>query len=449
MGFSKDFVWGAATSSYQIEGAAFEDGKGRSVWDVFSHTKGKILDNSTGDVACDHYHKFKEDVKLMADLGLKAYRFSISWARIMPTGTGDVNEAGVKFYSDLIDELLKYGIEPYVTLYHWDLPYDLHTQGGWLNDDMPDIFAEYAAVCADMFKGRVKNVLTFNEPQVFIGLGYMQGTHAPGLLLGQEELLHISHNVLKAHGKATKVLREKIPNVKIGFACASSPRCPVTDKDIPAAAADYFACDSNNFIFTDAMWLDPIFFGKYPEQLVKDCGEDLTRHIKDGDMEIIKTGLDFVGLNIYRGFFVKADENGKAVPQAFPAGVTMTALTWEVVPESLYWGPRLINERYKAPIIITENGMAAHDCVSVDGKVHDPNRIDFLHRYIREYRRAADDGVECLAYFQWSLMDNYEWAYGYTGRFGMVYVDLQTCERIPKDSAYWYKTVIESNGENL
>ncbi|MDE5577775.1 MAG: family 1 glycosylhydrolase, partial [Oscillospiraceae bacterium] len=273
MGFADNFVWGAATASYQIEGAAAEDGKGKNIWDVFSHTDGKISDNSSGDIACDHYHKFKEDVKLMSELGLKAYRFSVSWSRIIPDGTGKINQAGIKFYSELIDELLKYGIEPYVTLYHWDLPYALHLQGGWLNDKISDWFAEYTSVCAEFFGGRVKNVITFNEPEVFVGCGYFEGVHAPGLALGKEELLHIGHNVLKSHGKAVRILREKIPDVKIGFVTATMPPCPVSENDAAAAAKSYFSCGRGHFLFADAYWIDPVVFGKYPDSILNECAD--------------------------------------------------------------------------------------------------------------------------------------------------------------------------------
>ncbi|MDE6747139.1 MAG: family 1 glycosylhydrolase, partial [Oscillospiraceae bacterium] len=309
MGFSDNFVWGAATASYQIEGAAAEDGKGKNIWDVFSHTDGKISDNSSGDIACDHYHKFKEDVKLMSELGLKAYRFSVSWSRIIPDGTGKINQAGINFYSELIDELLKYGIEPYVTLYHWDLPYALHLQGGWLNDKISDWFAEYTAVCAELFGGRVKNVITFNEPEVFVGCGYFEGVHAPGLALGKEELLHIGHNVLKSHGKAVRVLREKIPDVKIGFVTATMPPCPVSEKDAAAAAKSYFSCGRGHFLFADAYWIDPVVFGKYPDSILNECA-DILPEITEEDMALISSSIDFLGLNIYQGRYVREGENG-------------------------------------------------------------------------------------------------------------------------------------------
>lgn len=447
MGFKKDFVWGAATCAYQIEGASSEDGKGRSIWDVFSHTEGKISDKSNGDIACDHYHKFKEDIKLMSELGLKAYRFSISWSRILPEGTGKINQKGIDFYRELIDEILRYGIEPYVTLYHWDLPYALHLKGGWLNDDISDYFAEYAKICADLFKGRVKNVITFNEPEVFVGCGYLEGIHAPGYSLGTEELLHICHNVLKAHGKSVRILRENIPGVKIGIVSATTPPCPETENDVSAARKSYFSCGKNNFVFSNAHWLDPIVFGNYPDDFLKECAGLLPKYTKE-DMTVINSPIDFIGLNIYSGRHVKAEKDGcKDVPSK--QGAPVNAIKWGVVPESLYWGPKFIFERYNLPIYITENGMAAHDAVSLDGKVHDPNRIDYLHRYLREFRKAADDGVDCCGYFQWSFMDNLEWAMGYTVRFGMVFVDYCTQQRIPKDSAYWYKKTIEINGENL
>lgn len=448
MGFADNFVWGAATASYQIEGAAAEDGKGKNIWDVFSHTDGKISDKSNGDIACDHYHKFKEDVKLMSELGLKAYRFSVSWSRIIPDGTGKINQAGIKFYSELIDELLKYGIEPYVTLYHWDLPYALHLQGGWLNDKISDWFAEYTSVCAELFGGRVKNVITFNEPEVFVGCGYFEGVHAPGLVLGKEELLHIGHNVLRSHGKAVRVLREKIPDVKIGFVTATMPPCPVSEKDAAAAAKSYFSCGRGHFLFADAYWIDPVVFGKYPDSILNECA-DILPEITDEDMAVISSPIDFLGLNIYQGRYVKEGEYGYAQDVPFAVGNPLNAIKWNIVPEALYWGPRFMYERYKLPIYITENGMAAHDAVSLDGKVHDPNRIDFLHRYLREFRKASDDGIDCRGYFQWSFLDNFEWGIGYTARFGMIYTDYASGKRIPKDSAFWYKEVIESNGKNL
>lgn len=448
MSFGKDFMWGAAAASYQIEGAAFEDGRGASIWDEFSHTDGKVFGGHTGDIACDHYHRFKEDVKLMSELGIKAYRFSISWSRLIPDGSGKVNQKGIDFYGALIDELLKYGIKPLATIYHWDLPYALHLKGGWLNDGISDLFEEYTKLIAESFGDRVKHFITFNEPQVFVGCGYLEGKHAPGYTLGTKELLHIGHNVLKAHGKAVRTLREIIPDVKIGFTCASSPACPASEKDVESARDAYFYCGREHFVFSDSFWVDPIVFGKYPQRLLDECA-DILPEITDEDMRLIGAPIDFLGLNIYVGHNVEKNENGQPQNVPFKVGHPRTAIGWDVVPQALYWGPKFYYDRYKLPICITENGMSAHDAVSLDGKVHDPNRIDFLNRYLSELKRAVGDGANVLGYFQWSFTDNFEWSYGYSERFGIVYVDYDTQVRTVKDSALWYKNVIESNGENL
>lgn len=448
MGFKNNFVWGAATASYQVEGAAFEGGRGESIWDEFSHRNGAVYNGHNGDIACDHYHRYKEDVKLMAQIGLKAYRFSISWSRILPDGTGRVNEEGVAFYSSLIDELLSYGIEPYITIYHWDLPYALHCKGGWLNDDIADYFEEYTLLIAERFGDRVKNFITFNEPQVFIGCGFLEGSHAPGYKYDIRELLHMSHNVLRSHGRAVAVLRRMIPGVSIGFTCATSPQCPLAEKDVKAAETSYFYSGRESFVFSQSFWLDPIVFGSYPENILSECADILPK-ITEGDMKLISAPIDFIGLNIYTGTMFEADEHnaGRAVP--FKPGSPRTAIGWDIIPQSLYWGAMFNYRRYKLPVYITENGMSAHDVVSLDGKVHDPNRVDFLHRYLLELRKAADDGADIAGYFQWSLMDNFEWARGYSERFGIVFVDYCTQERILKDSAYWYLDVIKSNGETL
>lgn len=448
MSFRKDFVWGAATASYQIEGAAYEDGKGRNIWDEFSHLDGKILDGNSGDVACDHYHRYKEDVKLMAELGLKAYRFSISWSRILPEGEGEVNPKGIAFYNELLDELEKYGIEPYVTLYHWDLPFALHRRGGWMNKEVVNWFEYYTRIIATNFGDRVKHFITFNEPQVFTGVGYQQGIHAPGYQLPAKELLQIGHNVLKSHGKAVKVLKEIVPDAKVGFTIASTASVPVSVQYVEAARSAYFSSGRGHFVFAEAYWLDPIVFGKYPDNILKECADILPEITKE-DMEVISTPIDFLGLNIYTGLWRKAGENGTAENARWSVGQARTANGWNVIPEALYWGTRFHYERYQLPIYITENGMSAHDWVSLDGKVHDPNRIDFLQRYLRELKRSAEDGTDIRGYFQWSLMDNFEWADGYTERFGIVYVDYATQQRIIKDSGYWYRDIIAQNGETI
>lgn len=448
MSFRKDFVWGAATASYQIEGAAYEDGKGKNIWDEFTKLEGKILDGSSGDIACDHYHRYKEDVKLMAELGLKAYRFSISWSRIIPEGEGAVNPKGIAFYHALLDELEKYGIEPYVTLYHWDLPLALHHKGGWLNDSISDSFEYYTRIVAENFGNRIKHFITFNEPQVFTGVGYQQGVHAPGYQLQAKDLLHIGHNVLKAHGKATKTLKELIPDVKVGFTICTTSSVPKSAQDIESTKTAYFSSGKGHFVFAEAYWLDPIVFGKYPDSILQECA-DILPEITPEDMAIISTPIDFLGLNIYTGLWRKEGKDGHSEVATWPVGQAHTAIGWNVIPETLYWGTRFHYERYQLPIYITENGMSAHDWVSLDGKVHDPNRIDFLHRYLRELKRSAEDGTDIRGYFQWTLIDNFEWAHGYTERFGMIYVDYPTQQRIIKDSGYWYRDVIAQNGETL
>lgn len=448
MSFRKDFIWGAATASFQIEGAWNEDGKSPSIWDEFCEIDGKIADKSSGKVACDHYHHMKDDVKLMKEVGLKAYRFSIAWPRILPNGTGEVNQKGLQFYSDLIDELLENDIIPFATLYHWDLPAELEKKGGWLNPEITDWYAEYVDVVTKAFGGKLKNYITFNEAEVFTGCGYQVGVHAPGCNYDDKKLLQICHNVLLSHGKAVKIIRKNVADSYVGFTTATSPQCPVSEKDVELARKAYFSSGKGNFIYAQSFWLDPIVFGKYPQSMIDDYKDDFPKFTEE-DMKTISTPIDFIGVNTYMGFPVEDNGNGWIKPAERTVGTPRTAINWDIVPPSLYWGPHFLYEKYKTPIIITENGMSCHDAISLDGKVHDPNRIDFLHRYIRELKKANDDGADIRGYFQWSFMDNFEWARGYEERFGLVYVDYGTQKRVIKDSAYWYKDVINTNGENL
>lgn len=451
MGFSNDFVWGAATASYQIEGAAYEDGKGLNVWDVCCRQPGFVKDFDNGDVACDHYHRYKEDVALMKQLGLKAYRFSINWARVIPGGIGKVNEAGLDFYDKLVDELLQNGITPYVTLFHWDYPDALFKLGGWLNPASSDWFAEYAKVIVNRLSDRVKHWMTLNEPQCFIGLGHETGIHAPGLRLNRSYVLQASHNVLLAHGKAVQVIRQysKQP-CEVGYAPVGGVNIPASGmpEDIEAARKATFECTADGIMWSNSFWMDPVYLGNYPEDSLQVLEQWMPKFNPE-DLKTICQPLDFFGTNMYQGNVVKHSDAGGYEILKKPMGYPHTAIRWPVTPEILYYGPKFFYERYKTPIMITENGMSNTDWISMDGNVHDPGRIDFLNRYLLQYRRAAEDGIPLKGYFQWSLMDNFEWSEGYNERFGLIYVDYPTGRRTIKDSGYWYQTVIEHNGDNL
>ena len=450
MGFAKDFVWGAATSSYQIEGTGRDSGKGQNIWDVFTKEPGRVYEGHTGDIACDHYHRFREDVAYMKELGLKGYRFSIDWSRVLPEGTGKVNEKGIDFYNALIDELLEQGIEPYITLYHWELPYEIYKRGGWMNPEIVEWFGQYARLVAERFSDRVKYFFTLNEPQCFVGLGFLQGCHAPGVKAPLRDTFEMAHNALKAHGRAVQMLRAYgKQNVQIGYAPTSGMCYPEkeTPKDIEAARKALFALpdDLSNWTWNVSWWSDPVILGKYPEEGMKKY-EKYLPVITDEDMKLISQPIDFYGQNIYNGRCIRMGTDGRPEEVRRPAGFPKTATNWPVTPEALYWGPKFLYERYRKPIYITENGMDCHDTVSQDGKVHDPNRIDFLARYLKNLKRAAEE-IDIRGYFQWSLMDNFEWDKGYAERFGIIYVDFETQERIWKDSAYWYRDLIRRNGD--
>ncbi|WP_455950617.1 GH1 family beta-glucosidase [Eubacterium sp.] len=451
MGFCKDFAWGVATASYQIEGGAYDDGKGLNVWDVFCKKSGKIVDNSNGDVACDHYNRYKEDVKLMKDMGINAYRFSLNWARIIPAGIGTVNQKGIDYYNSLIDELIRNGIEPYVTLFHWDYPLELENKGGWLNPDSPRWFEYYTGVVAEAFGDRVKYFITFNEPQCIVHAGYSAGAFAPGKQYADKDTVKIAHNILLSHGLAVQMLRKKVNNCKVGYAPCCEPAIPVSDskEDIEAAKEVLFGegVFSQFWALSCAWWSDPVILGKYPDVLLKKLEKYLPKDYEK-DMSVICQPLDFYGQNIYKGFLYKQGfEKPEQVP--FPIGYPHTAIGWPVTPECMYWGAKFLYERYKLPFIITENGISCRDIISLDGKVHDTYRIDYMQKYLMELKKASDEGVDVKGYFVWTFMDNFEWAAGYQERFGLIYTDYQSLERIPKDSYYWYKKVVESNGENL
>lgn len=452
MGFSENFVWGAATSAYQIEGAVKEDGKGEHIWDVYVKEPGHIYGGHNGNSACDHYHRFREDVGVMKEIGIMAYRFSIDWSRVLPEGFGSVNESGIAFYDSLIDELLKNGIEPYITLHHWELPYEIYKRGGWMNPQIVEWFGEYARLIAGRFSDRVTRFFTLNEPQCFVGLGYLTGDHAPGIKAPLRDTFEMAHNALKAHGRAVQMLRQYgKQRLTVGYAPTCGMCYPETEKaeDIEAARQALFAMnqDDRNWTWNVSWWSDPVLLGNYPEEGLKRYEPYLPR-ITDEDMKLIAEPIDVYGQNIYNGRCIRMGRDGMPEEVKRCEGFPKTAVLWPVTPEALYWGPRFLYERYRKPIYITENGMSCHDVVSIDGKVHDPNRTDFLARYLKELKRAAGE-IDLRGYFHWSLMDNFEWEKGYSERFGLVYVDYQTQKRMKKDSAYWYQDVIRSNGAKL
>lgn len=450
MSFRPNFAWGVATASYQIEGAYNEDGKGKSIWDTYCDQEGRIYSNQSGKVACDHYHRYKEDIAVMKEIGVKAYRFSIAWTRILPHGTGEINEAGIKFYSDLIDELLKNGIEPYITLYHWDLPVELHYKGGWLNREIVDWFAEYAGIIAKNYSNRVKKFITINEPQCIIGSGYGTGINAPGLKLSTEEMIIASHNLMLAHGAAVKAMRKYgAEDIQIGYAPTGSGAYPHTEtqKDIEAAREKLFEVDADCWDWSISWYTDPIFLGKYPEDGLRFLGKYLPEKW-ESDMDDICQPLDFLCINLYNGKEYQKTDKGIELVERY-AGFPRTAMDWPITPEAIGWTLRFLYERYNLPLYVSENGISCSDIVSLDGKVHDSNRIDFVTRYLLEVEKAINSGADVRGYFHWSFMDNFEWGHGYKERFGLVFVDYRTQERIIKDSGYWYKTIIESNGEKL
>lgn len=447
-GFCKGFLWGAASAAHQIEGAYLEDGKGMGIWDTFEQETGYIIRNENGNVACDHYHRYREDVAIMKELGLKSYRFSVSWPRVMPEGYGTVNEKGLQFYIDLVNELTEAGIEPMVTLFHWNLPTAIYELGGWENPQVVDWFEQYTDVVTTALGKKVKYWMTFNEPQLFIGAGLNAGVFAPFEKKSTEALMRISKNVYLAHGKAVRIIRKNCQNSIVGMAPTGEIVIPrdMNAESIERARKLSFSMKKESFTSSITWWSDPVFFGKIPEDAQAIFGECLPV-LTEEEWEIVTEPLDFYGFNIYQGL-EDLDSTEEYGPYAYP-GSPKTSMDWNVTPEVLYWSCRFLYERYGKPIMITENGMSSFDWVSLDGKVHDPNRIDFLHRYLRSIKDAVSEGIPVLGYQYWSIMDNFEWINGYDKRFGLVYVDYRTQKRTIKDSACWYRDVIATNGEIL
>lgn len=452
MSFQDNFLWGVAAAAIQIEGGAAPTERGPSVWDAFCNQPGRVHNGDSVSVACDHFHRYPEDVALIADLGAKAYRMSISWPRVLPDGEGRVNDAGLDYYDRVVDALLARGIQPWVTLFHWDFPLDLYHQGGWLNRRSISWFERYAGIVAERLGDRVQHWMTLNEPQVFLGVGHGEGRHAPGLKLSIGEFLLATHHALCAHGAAVKAIREHAKlTPTVGWAPHAAVPFPVTDhpEDIAVARHEMFNTPSDEFWFFSTAWFaDPVILGSYPDAGLEQFGQHMPTSYEH-DLSLIQQPLDFYGVNIYQGTPVRAGENGQAVTVRQPSGHPITMHHWPIDPQVLYWGPRFLHERYQLPLYITENGCASMDWVHADGQVHDTPRIDYLTRHLVALRQALADDVDIRGYFQWSFLDNFEWAEGYRMRFGLIYLDYQTLERIPKDSYMWYQQVILSNGKCL
>jgi beta-glucosidase len=434
--FPDDFLWGVASSSYQIEGAWNEDGKGESIWDRFSHTPRNIKNGDTGDIACDHYHRYTEDVALMKDLGVQAYRFSISWPRVLPKGKGDANRAGLNFYSRLVDELLGSGIEPWVCLYHYDLPQALQDEGGWANPNIIQFFADYAERVACELGDRVKRWLILNEPRPIAWLGHLTGTHAPGIK-NLELSFKVSHYLQLAQGKAIQTLRDSNQNFQIGTIVDLSTVHPISDykKDREAA--------SKLDEFLNRWYIDPLFKGDYPPLAGK-----IGLKPNHEDVELIKQPLDFLGVNYYTRLLATYDPSNPVTrAKVVQKNTPTTERGWEIYPNGLYEVLTRLRTDYGNPLLyVTENGAAFEDNVIKDGKIQDDDRVAFLRDHIVAAYRAIKEGVRLKGYFVWTIIDNFEWAEGYSKRFGLVHTNYKSLKRTPKKSFYWYKQVIANNG---
>jgi beta-glucosidase len=438
--FPANFLWGCATAAYQIEGAATEDGRTPSIWDTFSHTPGKTFHGETGDIADDSYHRYKEDIQLLKNLGAKAYRFSMSWSRVFPDATGKVNEKGVDYYRRVVAELLENGIEPYITLFHWDLPQAL--PGGWQSRETPKKMADYAAYVSKNFSGQVKHFFTTNEFVCFTDLSYKTGQFAPGLKLPDSQVNQIRHHGILAHGLAVQAIRANArPGTQIGLAENASVYVPVIETTEHIDAAKKATREGN------APFLTAVLEGRYTAQYLEKQGRSVPK-VETGDMEAIGSPLDFVGLNVYTPDYVRADssrEGYSVLPRqkSFPR----MASPWLYVgPEVIYWAVRNVSEIWKPKeLYITENGCSADDVITKEGRIEDTDRVMYLRNHLIHLQRAASEGYPIKGYFLWSLLDNYEWADGYSKRFGIHYVDFETRKRTPKLSAEWYRQVIAGN----
>lgn len=446
--FPRSFEWGAATAAYQIEGAYQEEGRGMSIWDTFARTPGKVLHLHNGDHACDSYHRYEEDVALMKALGIKTYRFSVAWPRIIPDGTGEVNRAGLDYYHRLVDSLIANGIEPMCTLYHWDLPQTLQDNGGWENRATIDAFVRYAEVMFKEFSGKITKWLTINEPWCVSILSNYMGDHAPGKKDFQAAL-DVAHHLLVAHGKSVQRFRELGIEGGIGIAPNAEWFEPYTESE-----ADVAAAKRRNAYF-QGWFYEPVFKGAYPADIVAWYEQKgFQVKILPGDMEAINEKIDFVGLNYYTGGVVKAGSAGDVADleglleiKHIDTQMFKTDFDWNIFPEGFYNVLNWIKEvSDNTPIYITENGACYDNVEIIDGKVPDPGRVNFLHKHLIQVHRALENGIDVRGYMCWSLLDNFEWAFGYTKRFGLVHVDFETFARTPKDSYYWYQQAIRNGG---
>jgi beta-glucosidase len=441
--FPDGFIWGSATASYQVEGAVNADGRGRTIWDTFSHTPGKTVDGDTGDVADDDYDRYKEDVQLMKALGLKACRFSVAWSRIFPAGTGAVNPKGLDFYNRLVDELVANGIQPFCTLYHWDLPQALEDKGGWQSRDTSEAFAHYAGYVASHLSDRVRHFMTTNEIRTFTELGYGTGRFAPGLQLSDAGLAQVCHYAVLGHGLAVQAIRASArPGTQVGLAENVTATTPVLDTPEHIEAATLAMREDN------APYMTVIQEGRYTDAYLKRLGANAPKFTPE-DMKIIGGRLDFAGLNIYQPTYIRADgsEKGYAIVPP-PASYPHMYSPWITIgPEAIYWAPKIAAKLWRIPAIyITENGASSADVLTPEGTVLDTDRVMYLRNYLTQLHRGVSESVPVKGYFLWSLLDNYEWADGYEKRFGIHYVDFKTQKRTPKLSAAFYKDVIARNG---
>jgi len=447
--FPEDFIWGSATSSYQIEGAPTAGGKGPSVWDIFSHIPGKIINNDNGDIACDHFHQWPQDIILMQELGINAYRFSISWPRIFPTGSeSKPNQSGLDFYSKLVDVLLENHIIPFITLNHWDIPQGLEDAGGWPKRKMVDEFVKYSYHTSKHLGDRVENWITHNEPWCVSYLGYIEGRKPPGIINNWPKNLSTAHHLLLSHGMAIPEIKNNSKHSEVGITLNLNTAVPASGSTYDEDACRFYDGQFNR------LFLDPIYNNEYPDDvfehlITKDLiSESDLNFIKQDDLNIISTKMDFLGVNYYSRAVIRNEEIDEK--NNLPRNVDMgpeTDFGWEIYPPGIYdLLMRLKNEYKVQNIYITENGCSYGDGPNSEGKINDIRRIEYYRSHLTELKRAIEDGAPCNGYFAWSLMDNFEWAQGFSQRFGLIWVDFETLERIPKDSYYWYKKYISENG---